>query len=74
MLLDFSPTTAAGCYALGSSSSGSSEGDADGDSWEVPSAAHMQLTQPAVCVAAHPAGDLLVAGGVAGCMSLLTLP
>lgn len=104
LLLDFSASDAAGCYALredgeeagfpggslpslgGSSSLGGSGGGSGGfisaseqrqrsqaDAALVPSAAQVQLSQAAICAAAHPSLDVIVAGSLASCMSVVAL-
>lgn len=39
----------------------------------VPSGAQVQLSQAAICAAAHPALDLVIAGSLASCMSVVGL-
>lgn len=66
MLLDFDASSDAGCYAL--------RDDDDSGRATAPPAVHVALTQPVVSVAAHPTGDMIVAGGLSSSMSLVTLP
>lgn len=100
LLLDFSASEAAGCYALredaeepgfpggslpslgGSSSLGGSGGfisaseqrqRSQAEAALVPSAAQVQLSQAAICAAAHPSLDVVVAGSLASCMSVVAL-
>lgn len=103
LLLDFSASEAAGCYALsedepepgfpggslssmasmgggGSASSGGGFASASQvqqrgqlEAAVVPPAAQLELSQAAICAAAHPTLDLLVAGSLGSCMSLAGL-
>eukprot|EP00887_Chlorella_sp_A99_P005412 scaffold1.g5412.t1 len=70
LLLDFFPSSAAGCWALG----GDRATESGGWPGQAPSAARVALTQAAVCVAAHPTSNLLVAGSLASYMSVVQLP
>lgn len=86
LLLDFAACPEAGCYALqnddddshliGSSSSNNTSSASGTDSkraWEVPPAARVPLSQAAVCVAAHPSRDVLVAGSMNSCLAVAGL-
>ena len=104
LLLDFSASKSAGCYALreeepepgfpgGSLSSMASLGSGSGlsdsgggfasasqllqqgrvEASLVPPAAQVALSQAAICAAAHPSLDLLVAGSLSSCMSVAGL-
>jgi hypothetical protein len=81
LLLDFAAAPAAGCYVLGEDEEEAAAGegyDQGGSSrqrqqWAPPRAppgVHLPLSQGAVCAAAHPTQDLLVAGSVESCLSV----
>lgn len=69
-LLDFSDSCHAGCYALGDDG-GESEDEGEGGA-RVPPTAAAPLSQAAVCAAALPGTELLVAGGAQNFLSLIT--
>ena len=68
LLLDFAPSPEAGCYALRDEEV-EAQRARDGAA-AAPPAAAVPLSQAAVCVAAHPSLDLLVAGSLGSCMAV----
>ena len=75
LLLDFARSSAAGCYVHGSGGldPSSSSDSSSSDATQLPSAVATPLSLAAVCAAAHPRSDLLVAGGMQSCLSLVGL-
>lgn len=65
LLLDFAASPAAGCYAL--------RGEDSEQQQAVPSAVAVPLSQVAICAAAHPTQDLLVAGSLSSCLAVAGL-
>lgn len=79
LLLDFADSPAAGCYALREGDdaelmpAGGGRSGGERQRWDAPPAAAVPLSQAAVCAAAHPCQDLLVAGGMASCLAVAGL-
>lgn len=72
LLLDFAASSAAGCYAL------RDEGEEEhavggGRQAAAPPAAAVPLCRAAICTAAHPQSDLLIAGSLSSSMCVAGL-